>query len=82
MMVVVHRSVNATKTEHADNEYGFHSLAYTNNCLNSLWTGSESRCSGKLKIYIYKLMHVSRVSIFCVTEVRSRIVQRVISVAI
>ena len=24
MMVVVHRSVNATKTEHADNEYGFH----------------------------------------------------------
>ena len=24
MMVVVHRSVNETKTEHADNEYAFH----------------------------------------------------------
>ena len=30
MMVVVHRSVNETKTEHADNEYAFHWLAYTN----------------------------------------------------
>ena len=24
MMVVVHRSVNETKTEHVDNEYAFH----------------------------------------------------------
>ena len=24
MMVVVHRSVNETKTEHTDNEYAFH----------------------------------------------------------
>ena len=34
MMVVAHRSVNETKTEHADNEYAFHWLTYmyTNNC--------------------------------------------------
>ena len=36
MMVVVHRCVNETKTEHADNEYAFHWVAYTNNCFNNI----------------------------------------------